>query len=65
VKITYIPPNAIDVLMPDDFAKLERSLPATPRAALEANLMWMVEHELDDPVYWGARILALSNKLGV
>ncbi len=65
MKITYIPPNAIDALMPDDFAKLERNLPATPRAALEANLMWMVEHELDDPDYYGPRILAISNKLGV
>jgi hypothetical protein len=51
--------------MESDLRKIERSLPSTPREALLANLMWMVEHELDDPGYYGPRILAMSLKLGV
>lgn len=65
MQITYTPPNPIDTMMPYDFRKLEKSLPATPREALLANLMWMVAHELDDPGYYGPRILAMSLKLGV
>ena len=65
MQTTYTPPNPIDTMMPYDFRKLEKSLPATPREALLANLMWMVEHELDDPGYYGPRILAMSLKLGV
>jgi hypothetical protein len=65
MRIDYIPPGPYDALMESDLRRIERSLPSTPRSSLEANLLWMVEHELDDPVYWGARILALSNKLGV
>jgi hypothetical protein len=65
MQITYIPPGPYDALMESDLRKIERSLPATPREALLANLMWMVEHELDDPGYYGPRILAMSMKLGV
>ena len=65
VKITYVPPGPYDALMERDLRKLEKSLPATPREALLANLMWMVEHELDDPDYYGPRIRELSDKLGV
>lgn len=63
--IKYIPPGRYDNLMERDLRKVEKSLPATPREALLANLMWMVEHELDDPGYYGPRILAMSLKLGV
>ena len=63
--IKYIPPGPYDALDERDLRKIERSLPPTPREALLANLMWMVEHELDDPEYYGPRILALSLKLGV
>lgn len=65
MKIDYIPPGPYDALMESDLRKIEKSLPATPRNVLEANLMWMVEHELDDPGYYGPRILAMSLKLGV
>ena len=65
MRIDYIPPGPYDALMESDLRKIERSLPATPRSALEANLLWMVEHELDDPDYYGPRILAMSLKLGV
>ena len=65
MQITYIPPGPYDALMESDLRKVERSLPATPREALLANLMWMVEHELDDPGYYGPRIRELSDKLGV
>ena len=65
MRIDYIPPGPYDALMESDLRKIERSLPATPRSALEANLLWMVEHELDDPEYYGPRILAMSLKLGV
>jgi hypothetical protein len=51
--------------MERDLQKVERSLPSTPRNVLEANLMWMVEHELDDPDYYGPRIRELSDLLGV
>ena len=65
MQITYTPPGPYDALMERDLKKIERNLPATPREVLEANLLWMVEHELDDPEYYGPRILALSNKLGI
>ena len=65
MRIDYIPPGPYDALMESDLQKVERSLPSTPREALLANLMWMVEHELDDPEYYGPRILAMSLKLGV
>jgi len=65
MKIDYIPPGPYDALMESDLRKIERSLPTTPRSALEANLLWMVEHELDDPDYYGPRILAMCLKLGV
>jgi hypothetical protein len=51
--------------MESDLRRIERSLPATPRSALEANLLWMTEHELDDPDYYGPRIRELSDLLGV
>ena len=65
MQTTYTPPNPIDIMMPYDFRKLEKSLPATPRPILERNLLRMVELEPQDPAYWGPRILALSLKLGV
>ena len=65
MQITYTPPNPIDTLMPYDFRKLEKNLPATPRPILEANLLWMVEHELDDPDYYGPRIRELSDRMGI
>ena len=65
MQITYTPPNPIDTLMPYDFRKLEKNLPSTPREALLANLMWMVEHELDDPDYYGPRIRELSDRMGI
>ena len=65
MKITYIPPGPYDALMERDLRKVERSLPSTPRDALEANLLWMTEHELDDPDYYGPRIRELSDLLGV
>lgn len=65
MQITYTPPNPIDVMMPYDFRKMEKSLPATPFAVLERNLLRMVELEPQDPGYWGPRILATSLKLGV
>jgi hypothetical protein len=65
MQITYTPPNPIDTMMPYDFRKLEKSLPATPYEVLEKNLLWMVELEPQDPGYWGPRILAMSLKLGV
>jgi len=63
-KITYIPPGPYDALMERDFRKIERSLPATPREVLEKNLLWMVEHEYDDPGYYGPRIRELSDRMG-
>ena len=63
--ITYTPPGPYDALMERDLRKIERNLPATQREALEANLLWMVEHEPEDYEYYGPRILALSNKLGI
>jgi hypothetical protein len=65
MKIDYIPPGPYDALMERDLQKVERSLPSTPRNVLEANLLWMVEHELDDPDYYGPRIRELSDLLGV
>ena len=65
MKITYTPPGPYDALMERDLRKLEKSLPATPREALEANLLWMVEHELDDPDYYGPRIRELSDRMGI
>ena len=65
MRIDYIPPGPYDALMERDLQKVERSLPSTPRKTLEANLAWMVEHELDDPDYYGPRIRELSDTLGV
>lgn len=65
MQITYTPPNPIDVMMPYDFRKLEKSLPAAPYEVQEKNLLWMVGQEPNDPGYWGPRILAMSLKLGV
>jgi hypothetical protein len=65
MRIDYIPPGAYDALMESDLRKIERSLPTTPRSALEANLLWMAEHELDDPDYYGPRIRELSDRMGV
>ncbi len=65
MQITYIPPGPYDALMESDLRKIERSLPSTPREALLANLMWMVEHEPEDYDYYGPRIRELSLKLGV
>ena len=65
MRMDYIPPGPYDALMERDLRKIERSLPSTPRNVLEANLMWMVEHELDDPDYYGPRIRELSDLLGV
>lgn len=65
MRMDYIPPGPYDALMESDLRKIERSLPSTPRNVLEANLMWMVEHELDDPDYYGPRIRELSDLLGV
>jgi hypothetical protein len=64
MKIDYIPPGPYDALMESDLRKIEKSLPAAPRDAMEANLLWMVAHELDDPEYYGPRIRALSDRLG-
>lgn len=61
----YIPPGPYDALMERDLRKVEKSLPSTPRPILEANLMWMVEHEQENPEYYGPRIRALSDRLGV
>ena len=49
MRIDYIPPGPCDALMESDLRRIERSLPSTPRDALEANLLWMAEHELGDP----------------
>jgi hypothetical protein len=65
MQITYIPPGPYDALMESDLRKIERSLPATPLAVLERNLLRMVELEPNDPGYWGPRIRELSDKLGV
>ena len=65
MKIDYILPGPYDALMESDLRRIERSLPATPRSALEANLLWMAEHELDDTDYYGPRIRELSDLLGV
>mgnify|MGYP000851305771 CR=1 FL=1 len=65
MKIDYIPPGPYDALMESDLRRIERSLPSTPRDALEANLLWMAEHELDDTDYYGPRIRELSDLLGV
>ena len=65
MKIDYIPPGPYDALMESDLRKIERSLPSTPRDALEANLMWMVDHESDDTDYYGPRIRELSDRMGV
>ena len=65
MRIDYIPPGPYDALMESDLRKVERNLPPTSREALLANLMWMVEHELDDPDYYGPRIRELSDLLGV
>ena len=64
MKIDYIPPGPYDALMERDLQKVERRLPSTPREVLEANLFWMIEHELDDYGYYGARIRELSDRLG-
>jgi hypothetical protein len=64
MQITYTPPNPIDTMMPYDFRKLEKSLPATPYEVQEKNLLWMVEHEYDNPEYFGPRIRELSDRLG-
>lgn len=64
MQITYTPPNTIDTLMPYDFRKLEKNLPATPRPILERNLLRMVELEPQDPAYWGPRIREMSDRLG-
>ena len=65
MKIDYIPPGHYDALMESDLRKIERNLPSTQRKAIEANLGWMVAHELDDPDYYGPRIRELSDLLGV
>ena len=65
MRIDYIPPGPYDALMESDLRKIERSLPSTPRDALEANLMWMVDHESDDTDYYGPRIRELSDRMGV
>lgn len=65
MKIDYIPPGPYDALMERDLQKVERSLPSTPRNVLEANLMWMVEHEPEDYEHYGSRIRELSDLLGV
>ena len=65
MRIDYIPPGPYDALMESDLRKVERNLPPTSREALLANLMWMVEHELDDPDYYGPRIRELSDRMGV
>ena len=65
MRIDYIPPGPYDALMESDLQKIEKSLPSTPRSALEANLLRMVEHELDDPDYYGPRIRELSDRMGV
>ena len=65
MRIDYIPPGPYDALMESDLRKIERSLPSTPRDALEANLMWMVDHESDDTDYYGPRIRKLSDRMGV
>jgi len=65
MKIDYIPPGPYDALMESDLRRIERSLPSTPRDALEANLMWMVDHESDDTDYYGPRIRELSDRMGV
>ena len=65
MRIDYIPPGPYDALMESDLRKIERSLPSTPRDALEANLMWMVDHESDDTDYYGPRIRELSDRLGI
>ena len=65
MRIDYIPPGPYDALMESDLRRIERSLPSTPRDALEANLMWMVDHESDDTDYYGPRIRKLSDRMGV
>ena len=65
MQTTHTPPGPYDALMERDLRKIEKSLPATPRPILEANLLRMVELEPQDPGYWGPRILATSLKLGV
>ena len=65
MQITYTPPGPYDALMERDLRKVEKSLPSTPRDALEANLLWMAEHELDDTDYYGPRIRELSDRMGV
>ena len=65
MQITYIPPGPYDALMERDLRKIEKSLPPTPRPILERNLLRMVEVEPQDPAYWGPRIRALSDRMGV
>ncbi|MFA5409175.1 MAG: hypothetical protein WC343_10445 [Bacilli bacterium] len=65
MQITYTPPGPYDVLMPSDLRKIERALPSTPREVQVKSLMWMVEHELGDPDYYGPRIRELSDRMGV
>lgn len=65
MRIDYMPPGPYDALMESDLRRIERSLPSTTRSALEANLLWMVSQEPQDPAYWGPRIRELSDRMGV
>lgn len=62
--ITRDPLNPYDIMMESDLKKAERTLPATSEAVLTANLMYAVEHEEENPGYWGPRIKEYSERLG-
>ena len=65
MQIAYHPSSIYDTMMPEQFHEAERTLPATDPQVLAANLDWMVEHEEEDPIGYGRKILVLSNRLGI
>lgn len=56
--------NPYDIMMPNEFRRAELSLPPTDPKVLAANLMYAVEHEEENPGYWGPRIREYSERLG-
>ena len=63
--IVRAPLNPYDTMMPEQFREAERTLPATDPKVLVDTLLWMVEHEEEDPSYYGPKILEYSARLGV
>lgn len=64
MQIIREPLNPYDVMMPNEFRVAELSLPPTDPKILTANLMYAVEHEVENPGYWGPRIREYSERLG-